>query len=273
MIDDSNIDDIALSATVILIRDQSVMETLMVQRSARMGFAAGAIVFPGGKVDRADYDPLWPTIKSADITGNPNSDESAENVTRIAAIRELFEETGVLLASRNGVSIVGAEATRLKPSFDDARRVVHHDAGVFRDFLESEDLEPDIEALTLFARWRTPPALHRRYDTWFYLANMPEGQTVEADGEESTEAIWAAPQTFLDQGAKGEHKIIYPTARNLELLATCSSYMALDENAHARRIECIEPTIIDRAGDKYLTIPDGLGYPILEEKLETAMRS
>lgn len=267
MTDSNTADDIALSATIILIRECPDMQVLMVQRSTKMGFAGGAIVFPGGKVDKADYSVDY---ASADPV---HAYRENELVTRVAAIRELFEETGVLLALKSGALITEHDIAAFASPLSGVRDAVYQDAAMFDEFLASEQLTPAIDALTLFAQWRTPPAIHRRFDTWFYVAQMPTGQDVIPDGNESTEALWATPKSFLDLGESGERKVIFPTARNLELLDLNSTYDALLKNTKSRSIECIEPIVVDRSGNKFLTIPDGFGYPVLEEELETAKRT
>ena len=131
-----------------------------------------------------------------------------------------------------------------------------------------------IDALHLFARWRPPSGVgHRRYDTWFFAAAAPERQIAHADGSEAMEVIWTTPQEALAARDAGLRKMIFPTSRNVELLAQSGNVQAVFDFASKRVILPIEPRIIERDGLQYLTIPDDLGYPITEEPLESAMRS
>jgi len=287
-----HLEEYALSSTIILVRDRKklaneTIETLMVQRSAKMGFAAGAIVFPGGKVDEADQ--AWVRSYFQDDLNIELSieDQFLQRVTQIAAIRELFEEAGIILCRpkpHDGeVESTAAEHRswhsesyqRILAKYSDLeklRRCCNHDAAIFYKTLNELDLVPNLMALDLFARWRTPPGLSRRFETWFFLAAMPENQRVKADGTESTETIWASPNEFLEMGELKSRKIIFPTRRNLELLSVHNSYAKTKSFADERSKPIIEPTIIVREGEKILTIPEGLGYPIIEEKLEKALR-
>ncbi len=277
--------DIALSATVILLRNGyhqpsagqegvlASLETLMVQRSTQMGFAGGAIVFPGGKIDKADYDML-----SSLGGGGSESDfhvsqqDQQISVTKIAAIRELFEETGILLASFKRQSLSPTMWRENDLGSLKRRKEINVSAKLFFEFLQDFEFEINLDSLTNFAQWRTPPNLHRRFDTYFYLAQIPEGQSVLADGEESTEALWASPKELLEMGKSGERKIIFPTARILELLALDKTYADILSRTRNRPQRCIEPQVVEENGEHFLTIPDDMGYPVVREQLTQANR-
>ena len=277
--------DISLSATVILLRkgfhqptaDQegvfASLETLMVQRSTQMGFAGGAIVFPGGKIDKADYGMLASLgAGGSESDVHASQHEQQSSVTKIAAIRELFEETGILLASFEGHPLSPAMWRENDLGSLKRRKEINLSAKLFFKFLQDFELEINLDALTGFAQWRTPPNLHRRFDTHFYLAQMPEEQSVLADGEESTEALWASPSEFLEMGKSGERKIIFPTARILELLALDKTYDDILSRTRNRPKRCIEPQVVEENGEHFLTIPDDLGYPVVREQLTQANR-
>ena len=130
------------------------------------------------------------------------------------------------------------------------------------------------DALRLFARWQPPAKVtHKRYHTWFFAAAAPSGQTAREDGDEATEALWTQPAAALDACASGARKMIFPTVRNVELLALSDSVDAVFDNAAARIIEPVEPRVETRDGKAVLAIPDHLGYPVTSEALETAFRS
>jgi len=266
------------SSTIVLVRDAQGhqqnnvgADVLMVQRAATMGFAGGSLVFPGGKVDGADIAPPW-RDNSATVHPGLSPFPIDEHDVRVAAIRELFEECGILLATLNGALV---DQAYLRARVDDVpalRAQINADATLFAPFLQSHGLEPAFEHLTLFARWQTPPMIKRRFDTWFFLAAMPSGQTAIADGGETHSVHWGRPQTFLDRAKDGDCKIIFPTARNLELLALHPTYQIMRNDAQTRTIKTITPTIMQDGGDQYLTIPDDLGYPVTRENLNTATR-
>jgi 8-oxo-dGTP pyrophosphatase MutT (NUDIX family) len=247
------------AATILIVRDGDTgLEVLMVERHANIGFAGGALVWPGGKIDPADFDDGW-TEAATDLAAY----EPDERAARIGAIREAYEECGLLLATRDGVS-VGAHAN----SLTNMRQRVDKDATLFQPLVRGHGLTLCTHDLHPFARWIPPPALHKRFDTRFYLARLPEGQTPVQDGTEAVDIIWIRPQDALDQLAAGTRKIIFPTARNLELLALSSSVDQAFADLAARPQGIVQPTIKDGV----LRIRTDLGYPVTEETLNTALR-
>jgi 8-oxo-dGTP pyrophosphatase MutT (NUDIX family) len=247
------------AATILLVRDGADgLEVLMVERHANIGFAGGAMVWPGGKVDPADFDEGW--LQAAEGLEGLEDDERA---ARVAALREAYEETGMLLATRNGEPI-GAQASTLT----DMRGRVDRDATLFQPLVRGHGLKLAAADLKPFARWIPPPALHKRFDTRFYLANVPKCQDAIQDGTEAVDIVWIKPQAALDDLAAGKRKIIFPTARNLELLALSNSVEAAFADLAARPAGIVQPIIENGV----LKIRNDLGYPVTEEKLDTAMR-
>jgi 8-oxo-dGTP pyrophosphatase MutT (NUDIX family) len=255
MIDDT----LFAAATILILRDgPQGLEVLMVERHANIGFAGGALVWPGGKIDPADYDSGW--MEAA--TGQDIHDED-ERAARIGAIREAYEECGLLLATRDGRP-VGAKAN----SLTDMRARVDKDATLFQPLVRAHGLTLCTHDLHPFARWIPPPALHKRFDTRFYLARLPDDQVPIQDGTEAVAIIWIRPQDALDQLAAGTRKIIFPTARNLELLALSNSVDQAFTDLAARPQGIVQPII----EDDVLKIRTDLGYPVTEERLESALR-
>ena len=270
--DTSDLRPIERSATIVLLRETDPsIDVLMVQRASTMGFAAQALVFPGGKVDTHDTRAPWRDGVEK-IHFALQGFEPQEHDVRVAAIRELFEECGILLAYRDGQLVDTAQLNISATDLLTLRAQINDDASLFAPFLKDQRLTPAFDQLTLFARWQTPPLIKRRFDTWFFLAAMPQGQTAIADGVESCAAFWAPPAVFLDRANKGEAKVIFPTARNLELLARHQSFEAARRDAHNRTIETIIPVMVEDNGEKFLTIPEHLGYPVTREHLEKALR-
>jgi 8-oxo-dGTP pyrophosphatase MutT (NUDIX family) len=203
------------SATVLLIRDGDPWELLMVHRPGGADFAPGAYVFPGGSVHSEDAS--WP------------------DPIRAAAVRELFEEVGILLARRGRRFARDADCTRV-------REALAGGAG-FTEALRRAGLEPAFERLVLFERWVTPALLSRRFDARFFFARAPSGQTVHPQEGEVTGWLWIAPRRALDVAAV---TLVYATRAVLESVATGEPATAL--MARSRRLEqvpVIEPRLVE----------------------------
>lgn len=256
-------DEAVPAATVILLRETPALEVLMIRRHENSSFAGGALVFPGGKVDAGDEDTHW----RDHATGL--ADDTVIARAQIAAIREAFEEAGVLLAlGPDGEMLSGAKTLELTPWRE---RVLENDAA-FMDLVVSEKLILNCAPLRLFAHWAPPARLHKRYDTLFFVAPFPATQKIIADGNEATEALWINPGEAVAARERGERKMIFPTIRNVELLALSSTIDEVCDFAARRRIVTVTPEIEMREEGAFLTIPDGLGYPVTEESIERATR-
>ena len=228
-------------------------EHLFVERAATMSFAAGAIVFPGGRVDAGDR---------LLATHFPDLDPD-DAAARIAAIRETIEEAGVA---------VGFAKLPDAASLATMRRQLLEGI-VFGDVIAAAGLRLDLLALTCFARWC--PNMHqtRNFDTRFYVARMPDGAAMASvDATENVRLFWGTAQSVLDDAAAGKVQIIFPTHRNLERLAKLGSYEATLVETQVIAPEKITPFFEMRDGERYLCIPDDRGYPVTEELLTTAMR-
>jgi len=255
------------AATILLLRDAPAFEVLMIKRHAAINFAGGAMVFPGGRIDEADSAPDW--AHHCDGLGDI---DPVEHAPRIGAIREAFEETGILYARPvNGGALIGRDEAI---SHGHLRGAVEADAARFLRLVRDKNLRLACDALQLFARWMPPEGFqNRRFDTWFFAAKSPAGQEACEDGNEATEAIWTAPRDVLAARDRGERKMIFPTVCNVELLNVSDSVAGVLDYAMSRKIDRVQPKIIDRGGVKFLTIPDDLGYPVTEEMLGTAFRT
>lgn len=251
----------APAATVLLLRDKPSFEVLMIARHEKSAFAGGALVFPGGRVDPGDAATAWREHARG------LSADSAIAAAQVAAIREAFEEAGVLLAAKKD----GAPADPAHVlSLNDWRSRVEKDENLFLDLIRDEKLVLACDALTLFSHWIAPPGLHRRFDTLFFAARFPTGQQVLEDGNEATEALWINPQSALSARQRGERKIIFPTACNLSLLGVSGCVDEVIEFAGRREIVPVTPSATKRGDEIFLKIPDDLGYPITEERLDFA---
>ncbi len=198
------------SATVLLIRDGSPWELLLVHRPGGADFAPGAYVFPGGAVSE--------------------DDRTFEDEIRAAAVRELFEEAGILLAA-------GARDTECEA----VRRLLEQGAS-FGDALGKAGLVPDFDALAMFARWVTPAQLRRRFDARFYLARLPEGQTVRPQEGEVTDWLWISPRQALE---RPDLTLVYATRAVLESVADKSDATTLFARARAlSKVPLVEPRLV-----------------------------
>ena len=237
------------AATLVLVREREAgpPELLMVERAEAMAFAGGALVFPGGRIDDNDRALATDEIAAA----------------RVAAIRETVEETAIPV----GLSPMPSPELALE-----LQRELLADVPLAR-LLERHSLSLDLEALTPFARW--VPKFHatRRFDTLFFLARAPgpHWQPRIVAGECSA-ASWIAADEALERDRRGEARLIFPTRRNLERLALHRSFEAMKADAEAHPIEAISPWVEEVDGENFITIPEGIGYPVTREKLEGLWR-
>ena len=211
------------AATVMLLRDTpgdaaGGFEVCLMQRNLQSDFVGGAYVFPGGGVDRSDADPvaLARCVGRDDASASRLLDLGAGGLAFwVAAIRESFEEAGVLLARRADGTPVTFDEAGVIARFEQHRADV--DAGVRRieSVCEQEDLFMDAGALHYFSRWITPLGAPRRYDTRFFVAAAPELQEVTHDDRELIGTHWMTPADALHRHEAGEFVLIFPTVRSL----------------------------------------------------------
>jgi 8-oxo-dGTP pyrophosphatase MutT (NUDIX family) len=225
------------AATVMLVRDAPDLHVLMLRRNINVVFSPGATVFPGGAVDAADAAPAMLTL----VIGLDDAEASDEHnlpsgglALRIAAVRECFEEAGILLAR---------DARARKPTYGDEEpfaawrdRCNAGDATLV-EVLEAEGLVIDADDLRLFSHWLTPLGAPRRYNTWFFVARAPEGHDGAHDYNELVDSAWVRPSDALAAFEFGEIDLILPTQRSLEVIARYQSaaelWAALPPAGHA----------------------------------------
>ena len=243
-------DEAIPAATLIVVRDRpkGSPELLMVERAEGMAFAAGALVFPGGRIDQADRD---------------FANELGVAAEALAAIRETLEETAIPV----GLTPLPhhTQAFGLQQALAADRP--------FRNLLDEAGLAIDADALTPFARW--VPKFHavRRFDTLFYVARAPEAdwhpQVIEG---ECAGAAWLSAAEVIEREQRGEARLIFPTRRTLERLAQHSSLAEIRADALAHRIDPVTPWVEEVDGEKFITIPDDLGFPVTKERLDGLWR-
>jgi 8-oxo-dGTP pyrophosphatase MutT (NUDIX family) len=246
--------DPAPSGSIVLARDvpSGGIEVLMMQRTIKTGAFAGALTFPGGKVDAGDSG----TAIRARCDGAEELDE-IELAYRVSAIRELFEEAGILLARDADGRYPNAARTRaLWP----ARGPLNDGKMNFAGFLELEGLMLALDALVYYAHFITPKIARRRFDSKFFLAAAPTGQEEDHDGGENTEAIWIRPADALAANESGERHVVFATCAKLDKLGRHASVDAVLAAARADTVYSLTPQFTETADGPRLTLPEGKGY-------------
>lgn len=242
------------AATLVLMREtgSGAPELLVMERTGHMAFAAGALVFPGGRIDAEDGE-------AAERLGAGLPDAAA----RIAAIRETIEETGI------------APALRPEPdaAVTAALRAAIAGERPFPALLDAHDLALDLDSLTPFARWCPNFRETRRFDTLFFLAEAPAGAPEPSVSEhEAVRIFWASAAKILEELEADRAHAIFPTRRNLERLARFGSIAEARADAALHKVTKIVPWVEERGGRPHVCIPEGIGYPVTAEPLETARR-
>jgi 8-oxo-dGTP pyrophosphatase MutT (NUDIX family) len=275
------------AATVVLLRPAVAgggLEVLLLCRGRTMDFAPGAHVFPGGSVDPRDGElDGFPAAELSGVLG-----VTADRCRAIvgAAVRETFEECGVLLAGTgtgdgpgHGSGHGHGPAHGPPDPADRAdRAALLAGTDALADVLGRRRLALGADVLIPWARWVTPEVSDRRYDTWFFVAAMPEGQVADAGlntagpGSEADSAAWLRPEEALDAARRGEMTLLPPTAVTLAELASFASVAGV--LAQRRTIEPRMPTVLvdddgdgggdggDGDGQVWLVMPEGVEYPL-----------
>ncbi|MGX8907382.1 NUDIX hydrolase [Streptomyces netropsis] len=205
------------AATVLLVRDTTGGPTVhMLRRRASMAFAGGAYAYPGGSVDpRDERDVPWAGPSRTEWARRLGVDAASAQAIVCAAVRETFEEAGVLLAGPTPESVV-ADTTGADWEADRTALVTRELS--FADFLDRRGLVLRSDLLGGWARWITPEFEPRRYDTWFFVAALPEGQRTRNASTEADHTVWAAPAEAAAGYDRGELLMMPPTISTLRAL-------------------------------------------------------
>lgn len=250
------------AATLVLLRDRpgGGVETLLVQRHRRSRFAGGDYVFPGGKLEADDMPPDAerfcrglgdPAVERRLRAGMSAADALGFGV---GAIREAFEEVGLLLAYRR-------DGALLRLDREDGDRFRAHRAAcqvanrAFFDLLRAEDLTLATDRLVYFAHWITPEENPIRFDTRFFAAPAPPGQEPDPDGTEIVAARWLSPAEALAARERGEISLRTPTVKNLEILAEGQTTEALLASLGRREVPTIRPRVLTVDGKPVPVLP------------------
>ncbi|MBY8824847.1 NUDIX hydrolase [Sphingomonas colocasiae] len=242
------------AATLIVFRDRkgAPPELLIVKRASVMSFAAGALVFPGGRVDPGDH------VLAAGAA------DPEDGAARVAAIRETLEESGIA---------IGFDPMP-DPETVAALRQAMVDGMAFGEAIARGGWRLDLDMLVPWARWCPNFRETRAFDTRFYIARLPENAPEPSvDASENTHIFWADADTVLDRARSGAARVIFPTWRNLERLALFADFDAAAAYSANYPIRLIRPWVEQRESGPYLLIPDDLGYPVTEQPLSEVSRA
>ena len=245
------------AATILLLRDGADgLEVFMVVRHHQIDFASGALVFPGGRLDPEDKD----IAANATLCPNYNGLTPDEMAFRVAAIRETFEECGVLLARPAGCPVLISGQT-LAQIEEEHRAELNKGHVNFEAVLSHHNLQAATDLLVPYAHWITPINQPKRYDTHFFLVEAPPEHLAVHDGSESVDSVWIRPQQAIDDTAAGKFKLVFATELNLMRLA--KSATVAEAMAAARQQPIV--TVLPRSnklpdGRRHLFIPENAGY-------------
>jgi 8-oxo-dGTP pyrophosphatase MutT (NUDIX family) len=250
------------ASTVLLLRDSAAgdagneIEVFMMVRHYQIDFSSGALVFPGGSVDAGDKEII---ARPELYSGGDGLDEATLSF-RIAAIRETFEESGILVARPRGSKtlIDGTRAAEIEASH---RTALCEGKTSFLNVVAESGISLALDELVPYAHWVTPEGMSKRFDTWFFLAAAPPAQLGAHDGRESTDSIWVSPREALAGGESGRFKLPFPTTRNLIRLGKQPNVRAALEDMRGKPIVTVTPvmTRLDNGGRR-LRIPAEAGY-------------
>ena len=254
------------AATVVLVRDRPALQVLLLQRTPHAVFSPGASVFPGGAVDEADRAPATAArmVGPDDVAVSTAMSLAAGGAGVVmAAVRECFEEAGLLLA-RSRVTGARIHVTDDAHRRDLARLRHELNAGrcTWSDVLDAQDAVVDARDLHPFAHWRTPIGAPRRYDTWFFVTEAPDGDDGVHDDNELVASEWMAPAEVLDRFRGGGIDLIFPTLRTLTVL---SAFTRTDEALRAlhavARDDHGRPQVVNDGGGERVALAGDAGAP------------
>jgi 8-oxo-dGTP pyrophosphatase MutT (NUDIX family) len=254
----------APAATLVLLRDRPAggVECLLMRRHLKSKFAAGDFVFPGGKIEADDIpdDAVdWCRGLEVKAAARRLSLEPAPRTALgfwIGAIRETFEEAGLLLA----VDAQGRDVSVDAPRFADYRKACHADHRAFWTMVRAEGLRLTTDRNVYFARWITPEEQPLRFDTRFFAAPAPAGQEPTGDDYEMTDLKWLTPQEAVEAQGRGEITLRNPTVKNLMLFDGARDTAHALERVRDREVPTIRPRIIMEGDQRRVLMPGDPGY-------------
>ena len=251
------------AATILLLRDgEAGLEVFMVKRHHQIDFVAGALVFPGGKLEKGDSD----VTLEAHVDGGEGWTPEMRALGA-GAIREAFEESGILLArdTRTGGFVTAERLEELQHY----RPLLDKREAVLAEVLEKENLKLALDQLVHFAHWITPANMPKRFDTHFFLAVSPVGHVGSHDGHESVDSVWITPGGAIADRKKWS--VIFPTKLNLMKLDNSKTVADAIAAACATKVLPVLPWIESTPEGQVLKIRDDAGYAQTSENMRSAM--
>lgn len=243
-----------------LLREGPTPEVFLVRRHSNVAFMGGAHVFPGGSVEDGDRIQAPELICDGVESATARLVDVAADMAvafHLAAVRELFEEAGVLLARRDGAPVAPADISHLL----DYRRQLAAGASTIAAVAAREAIRLALDELVYFAHWVTPEREARRFDTRFFLAAAPPGQDATHDDAETTQGEWMTPAEAIARCRRGEIALPPPTwttLRTLERFATVAEALAW---ARTRVVPRVQPGLVERNGATLVLLPGDPAYP------------
>ena len=247
------------AATVMVLRDApGGVEVLMLRRTAAMKFAPGAYVFPGGSVDPADFsvETGWHGPSAADFGARLGCSAVLARALVSAAVRETFEESGVLLAGLPD----GTLAAPSGKSWEADRMALAAGTLPLAGLLTRRELVLRADLLVPWARWITPEAEPRRFDARFFAAALPPGQLATGHLAEADDTAWLRPADAIEAARAGDISLLPPTVATLNDFTRCRD--VADILGRRRVVQPVQPRLVVEDGEAWLLIPDEVTYPL-----------
>jgi len=234
------------------------VEVLMLRRSPTMAFAPGAYVYPGGSVDLGDADMRvgWHGPSAADIGERLGASPELARALVCAAVRETFEEAGILLAGTPDGSLAVPDG----PAWDQDRAALLSGSKTLAEVLARRGLVVRADLLTPWARWITPEAELKRFDARFFAAALPPGQLAAGHATETEQTAWLRPEAAIEAARGGSIMLLPPTATTLNEFVACGGLHQI--LGQRRAITPVRPRFEVDQGQAWLVIPDEADYPL-----------
>ncbi|MGH9303724.1 MAG: NUDIX hydrolase [Acidimicrobiales bacterium] len=251
------------AATVMLVRDRAAqMEVLLLKRNLKSTWVGGVHLFPGGAVDTSDG-----SAEIAEVCRGLGDEEASAVIGVfegggaffVAAVRECFEEAGILLASSASGPLSFADAA-VAARFGAHRRRLNAGETSLAEICREEEIALELGQLCYFSRWITPEGSPRRYDTRFFVATAPPDQEALCDAEEVVDATWVAPSAALARHDAGEIDLFLPTIKNLEAIGRFTSTSALLHAAAGQSVPTVRPRLDVEGPAVRILLPGDPGY-------------
>ncbi|HUY85842.1 MAG TPA: hypothetical protein VMU77_01905 [Acidimicrobiales bacterium] len=254
------------ASTIMVVRDNSTsgeLEVLVLRKSANAGFAGGAYVFPGGALeddDGSDFQFFGQCLDDKSASQLLGVDEGGLAFW-IAAVRECYEESGILFAYGQDGQMISFEDPDTEQRFSEQRAAMNGGRVTLAELCRSENLVLATDRLHYFSHWITPEGAPKRFDTRFFLAEAPAGQSAADDGSEIVASTWISPEGALKRGESGDFQLIYPTIKSLEAISRFDKVADLiAAAASSRPVGANEPRVFVEGREVRILLPGDPGY-------------